>query len=48
MDNEETMVWIETSLRYARERNLIRLIGLLAAVRDEIAWETKLGPSRSL
>ena len=48
MDNEGTMEWIEASLRYARDRNLIRLVGLLAAIRDEIAWETKLGPSRSL
>jgi hypothetical protein len=47
-DNEEAVVWVEASLRYARDRNLIRLMGLLAAVRDEIALEMNLGPSHSL
>ncbi len=40
--NEGTMAWVETSLRYARERNRSKLVGLLIAVRGEIALEMKL------
>ena len=40
--NEEAIAWVETSLRYARSHNLSRLVGLLVAVRDEIAFETEL------
>ncbi len=42
IDNEGTMAWVETSLRYARERNRSKLEGLLMAVRGEIALEIKL------
>lgn len=41
-DNEGTMTWVNTSLRYARERNRSKLVGLLIAVRGEIALEMKL------
>ncbi len=42
MDNEGAMVWVETSLRYARNRNLPKVVGLLVAVRDEIVLETEI------
>ena len=41
-DNEGTMAWVETSLRYARERNRSKLVGLLMVVRGEIALEMRL------
>jgi hypothetical protein len=41
-DNDGTMAWVDTSLRYARERNRSKLVGLLMAVRGEIALEMKL------
>ncbi len=47
-DNEGTMAWVETSLRYARDHNRSKLVGLLMVVRGEIALEMKLakrGPS---
>ena len=40
--NEGTMAWVETSLRYARQRNRSKLVGLLVVVRGEIALEMKL------
>jgi hypothetical protein len=45
--NEGAMVWVETSLRYARDRSRSKLEGLLTAVRGEIALEIELakGPS---
>ena len=48
IDNERAMVWVETSLRYARNRNLPRIVGLLAAVRDEIALEAEMAKSTPL
>ena len=48
MDNEEAMVWVETSLRYARNRNLPKVVGLLVAVRDEIVLETEIAKCASL
>ncbi|MBV9454308.1 MAG: hypothetical protein JOZ19_09355 [Rubrobacter sp.] len=42
MDNQGAMVWVETSLRYARDRDLPRIVGLLAAVRYEIALEAEI------
>jgi hypothetical protein len=41
-DNEGTMTWVETSLQYARHHNRSKLLGLLMAVRGEIALEMKL------
>ena len=41
-DNEGTMAWVETSLRYARDHNRSKLVGLLIVVRGEIALEMKL------
>ena len=41
-DNQGTMAWVDTSLRYARERDRSKLVGLLMAVRGEIALEMKL------
>jgi hypothetical protein len=41
-DNEGTMAWVETSLRYAREHNRSKLVKLLMVVRGEIALEMKL------
>jgi hypothetical protein len=45
--NEGAMVWVEPSLRYARDRSRSKLEGLLTAVRGEIALEIELakGPS---
>ncbi len=40
--NEGAMTWVETSLRYARERNRSKLVGLLTEVRGELALEMKL------
>ncbi|HZC84176.1 MAG TPA: hypothetical protein VE194_07075 [Rubrobacter sp.] len=48
MDNEEAMVWVETSLRYARNRNLPKVVGLLVVVRDEIVLETEIARCASL
>ena len=45
--NEGAMAWVETSLRYARDRNRSRLEGLLVAVRGEIALEMKLAKGSS-
>ncbi len=47
MDNEGAMVWVETSLRYARDRNRSKLEGLLTAVRGEIALEIELAKGSS-
>lgn len=41
-DNEGTMTWVETSLQYASYHNRSKLLGLLMAVRGEIALEMKL------
>ncbi len=41
-DNQGAMAWVDTSLRYARERDRSKLVGLLMAVRGEIALEMKL------
>ncbi len=38
-DNEEVMVWLESSLEYARDRNQARLAKLLESVRAEVEWE---------
>ena len=46
--NEGTMAWVETSLRYARERNRSKLVGLLTEVRGEIALEMKLAKRATL
>jgi len=46
--NEGTMAWLETSLRYARERNRSKLVGLLLAVRGEVALEMKLAKGSSI
>ncbi len=40
--NEGAMAWVETSLRYARERNRSKLVGLLMEVRGELALEMRL------
>jgi hypothetical protein len=40
--NEGAMTWVETSLRYARERNRSKLVGLLMEVRGELALEMRL------
>ena len=48
MDNEGAMVWVETSLRYARNRNLPKVVGLLVVVRDEIVLETEIAKGASL
>jgi hypothetical protein len=44
IDNEDegTMTWVETSLRYAHARNRSRLVELLETVRAEIMLEMKL------
>ena len=42
LDNQGAMVWVETSLRYAREHDLSRIVWLLAAVRDEISLEAEM------
>jgi len=45
--NEGAMVWVETSLRYARDRNRSKLEGLLTAVRGEIALEIEFAKGSS-
>ncbi len=48
IDNEGAIAWAEASLRYARGRKLSRLVGLLVAVRDEIALEMEFAKSTPL
>lgn len=42
LDNQGAMVWVDTSLRYARAHDLSRIVVLLAAVRDEVALEAEM------
>ena len=40
------MVWLESSLEYARDRNQARLVQLLESVRAELVWEAELAKRR--
>ncbi len=42
VDNEETLAWVEQSLKQARHQEQARLTGLLEAVQAEVAFELKL------
>jgi hypothetical protein len=42
VDNEETMAWVEQSLKRARHQKQVKLTGLLEAVQDEVAFELEL------
>ncbi len=48
IDNEGTMAWVETSLRYARGRDRSGLVELLETVRAEIVLEMKLAKGAQL
>jgi hypothetical protein len=49
IDNDEgTMAWVETSLRYARSRNRSGLVKLLETVRAEVVLEMKLATGAPL
>ena len=42
VDNEETLAWVEHSLKRARHQEQARLTGLLEAVQAEVTFELKL------
>jgi hypothetical protein len=42
IDNEETLAWVEHSLKHTRNQEQARLTGLLEAVQAEVAFELEL------
>ena len=45
-DNEETLAWVEQSLKRARHQEQARLTGLLEAIQAEVAFELELLEAR--
>ena len=41
VDNEETMTWLEQSLKRVRRQKQVKLTGLLEAVQAEVAFELR-------